>query len=296
LTEVLKQALLAKLPEGSIHVIAPGEDEDLLYDGIAEDYGTTVKPFLASLKDVRDPYKTIFLDDLEKEYGILKDPNLTEQQRREQLAALVYATRGTGSLDDLQDQLHAAGFTNLFVYDNSPAVDTNIFVKQRSDVVCASPPEAFCADPPEFFASAYDGGEYVVNGDIFEQSVAFESNCADPNEVFCASPPEYFCGDTLAVKDAIVYNPTTNFNLIFFVGGAVTRDPGTGEIINIETVPIPETQRLSLRRIILRVKPLQTWGALIVNFTEVVDIWQDTTDSDDIIQDSESDLDIIQDI
>lgn len=282
------------MPEGSLHVIAPGEDEDLLYDAIAEDYDT-VKEYLDSLRNVRNPYKTPFLDTLEKEYGILKDPNLTEDERREQLASLVYATRGTGSLDDLQDQLHAAGFTDLFVYDNSPAVDPDGLVGAGSESLCSSfyPPVTICADPPIAFCSSFDRGEYVVNGDIYDQSVSLTTVCADPPEAFCSDPPVELCGDFISVKTPITYDPATNWNCVFFIGGAVVRD-GTGAIYAIESVPIELSKRLALRRIILRVKPLMTWGALAVQWT-ASEVWQDTIASGELIEDTITSGEEIQD-
>jgi hypothetical protein len=292
LSDVIKKSLLAKMPPGALHAIAPGLDEDRLYDGIAEDYGT-VKDFLNSLKDFRNPYKTTFLDSLEKEYGILKDPNLSEDQRRANLASLVYATRDNGSLDGLQDQLHAAGFTDLFVYDNSPAVDPDIFVGQVSEFMCADPPTALCADPPIALCSLYSGGEYVVNGDIYEQEVSLTVVCSDPPTALCANPPTALCGDFINVKTAIEYDPSTNWNCVFFVGGAVTRD-GSGAIIAIESVPIELDKRLALRRIILRVKPLMTWGALAVQWT-ASEVWQDTIASGELIEDTIASGEEIQD-
>jgi hypothetical protein len=56
------------------------------------------------------------------------------------------------------------------------------------------------------------------------------------------------------------------WNLVFFVAGENVEFDGTGRITSIEIVNIDSELRESLRRIILRHKPLQTWGALCVEF------------------------------
>jgi hypothetical protein len=68
---------------------------------------------LAELFYIRDPYRTPVLEDLEREYGLSNNTNLTESERRELLAAWVYDTEANGSLDYLQGQLDRAGFISL---------------------------------------------------------------------------------------------------------------------------------------------------------------------------------------
>lgn len=97
------------------------EDLDRLLDGMDLN-AETVVDFLATLADLRDPDLTPILEDLEREYGFLFNPNLTEDERRAQLAALVYASTINGSKDDLEGALTRAGF-NVKVYQNDPPVD-----------------------------------------------------------------------------------------------------------------------------------------------------------------------------
>jgi hypothetical protein len=97
-----------------------------LLNGIAENH-TGVWDALKTMAHIRDPRSTPILDDLEREFGVYPNPALTDQVRRDKLAAIKYARVGTGSKDNLQNALHTAGFTNLFVWENSPAQDPSIF-------------------------------------------------------------------------------------------------------------------------------------------------------------------------
>lgn len=263
---IIRAAYRALLPDGQAWAVKPGSDLDLLFDGIAIN-DMVLKDFLSTISNIRNPFlvEEDLIPDLEKEYGISTDETLSIQERREQLAAIVYATRGTGSRTYLQDRLHEAGFTNLFVYHNSPAVNPNDFIVDRAGMWCGMT-EAVCGHE-DAFCALFDGGEYVVNGDIYDQTVGYDALCGGLNSV-CGNQ-EAVCGNVTSTKELIEYTvPDTdgNWNLVFFVGGTVERD-GTGAIIDIEIVPIESKLRESLRRIILRHKPATSWGALSVRFT-----------------------------
>lgn len=197
---LIKGAYEAMQPDGPIHAQEAGGDTDLLFDGIA-DNETRVQEFLATLAKIRDPFLTPVLADLEKEYGIITDLDLTEAERRENLAALVYATRGTGSRSYLEARLHEAGFTDLFVYNNSPAVDPNLFITQGYGSWCGDE-ETVCGNE-EAFCSLYEGGEYVVNGDIFNQCVDQLAVCG--NEDIVCGNGEAFCGNFQELKTPVEY-------------------------------------------------------------------------------------------
>ena len=96
-----------------------------LIAGMADTY-QVMRDFLNYLGHIRDPYKTPILSDLEREYGIYPDPNLTETVRRDKLASVKYARAGTGTIDNMQINLDRA-FPGLFtVYDNDPPIDPSI--------------------------------------------------------------------------------------------------------------------------------------------------------------------------
>jgi hypothetical protein len=96
-----------------------------LIAGMADTY-QVMRDFLNDLGHIRDPYKTPILSDLEREYGIYPDPNLTETVRRDKLASVKYARAGTGTIDNMQINLDRA-FPGLFtVYDNDPPINPSI--------------------------------------------------------------------------------------------------------------------------------------------------------------------------
>jgi hypothetical protein len=171
-----RSAYDAHLPDGAAWEIAPDSDSDKLFDGLGE-IEDGVKDDLEGLALARDPNKTTDLESLEKEYGILTDPTLTEAQRRANLAALVYATRGTGSKSYLQARLHEAGYTDFFVYDNDPVADPDPLITPN--------------------------GEYVVNGDIYSQSVDYEAACGISTTV-CGNN-NAVCGNFISARALITY-------------------------------------------------------------------------------------------
>jgi len=143
-SSIIKKQYIAMQPDGILGDIKVGSDEDLMYDGLSEDF-MTVYNWLVNMGSLSDPYKTPILEDLEWEYGIKANSILTEEERRRNLAALVYAKKSNGDIDGLQENLIKRGFISALVYDNNPVTDTT--------------------------AVTMTNGEYVVNGQIFKQSV-----------------------------------------------------------------------------------------------------------------------------
>jgi len=119
-----------------------------LLKGIAANH-EVIWEFLKTLKWIREPSRTAVLDDLEREYGIWPNSVLTDQARRDKLAAVKYARVGTGSKDNLQTALHTAGFDELFVWENSPAQDPAIFFGGAL---------MYCQESPNLFVSVAGTG------------------------------------------------------------------------------------------------------------------------------------------
>jgi len=232
-------------PKGLMGIIKEGSDEDRMYDGLASDL-IQCRGFLQNLENTRNPYKTDILEDLEREYGLKAEEGLSESERRQQLGALVYARKSNGDKDALEEALHKAGFTDAHVYDNSPAVNP--------------------------------GGlkdEYIVNGDIYDQRVDYTWTCTTyADQAHCTTyADQAHCGTIQDVFTEVIYaDPTVNTNMVFFIAKDVTRD-GTGAITGLTKLNIPINLRLAFRRIVLRLKPTGTWGALAVNWTGAVNRW-----------------------
>ena len=119
----LSRAVLnSLLPEGAFWTPAAQSDYDLLLEGIA-DNTEEVYQVLKSLACIRCPETTTLLEDLEKEYGIIPATLATEAERRSRLKAFIYRRAGTGAWDLLQSKLREAGFDDVYVHPNDPAVD-----------------------------------------------------------------------------------------------------------------------------------------------------------------------------
>lgn len=262
-----RSVINAILPEGAFWEPAADDDYDKLLNGIANNT-EIVYNAMSDLSCLRCPETTTILSDLEKEYGIIPAALATESQRRSRLAAFMYRRAGNGSAELLQSKLRESGFTDVYVHVNSPAVDPNIFLAQAFNMVCGdvlgfSGNDAQCGEPDAYCSAV--GGELVVNGDLFESSPNYVNLCGE--DIGCGE--DVLCGDFDGYKSAsidVFYEVPTDagyWPLIFFVGGPATRDIN-GYITNIDFYVLPTERRLEFRRIILRFKPMHSWGGLIV--------------------------------
>jgi hypothetical protein len=263
MSDLLRTVINKCLPPGSAWKVAPDSDLDNLYDGAAENW-EIIRLFLADLKNIRDPQKTSYLDDLELEFGVVDNGTLTEQERRDRLEPIMFNRDVTGTIDDMQAALDGSGF-GMLVHNNDPPVDPSLFIDEDFYVYCAGD-DAFCGNENAICGSA--GGFLIVNGDITIQTPDFDILAGGQNA---------FCGNQLAIcgsfigtlSTPVLYDVPDNpgyWGLIFFIGGAATRDPVTDEITAIASVQIPIDRRDELIRLIVKNKPLHSWCGLIVEF------------------------------
>jgi len=256
---IIKAQYLALQPNGLMGVIDPGSDEDQMYEGLSEDLGI-VRDFFVALSFLRNPHGTPILEDLEYEYGIPTDKALTLEERKAQLASLVYAKKSNGDLDGLKSALAKAGF-DVYVEDGG---------------VYSSVPDA----------------EVIANGDAFDQHVGLSNTCTDSlvitsHSVTCSGPPDApTCGAFEDVKTEKMYDPMPAQYATYNIA----------KNSSLEKLDIPASLRVSFRRIVLRYKPLGTWALLYVNWisSEDFDSIQDTLGESEIYQDALGASDIIQ--
>jgi hypothetical protein len=257
-----KDLLSTLLPDGEIWRVAEGRGFDKLLDGMGENEDRS-RQFLEDLANIRDPLRTPILSDLEKEYGIKTNENISEADRRAQLSGIIYARAANGSRDFLQDKLQQAGFP-LYVYDNAPAVDPGSLIYGLSQMYCGDT-LAQCGEP--LAQCAQFSGELLVNGNIFDYKIDYTMQCgellAQCGEA-SATAGEYSGVSFTPIQYEIPSNPQY-WSFIFFVGGAVTRG-GSGEIISIDFVNIPIQNRNIMYQLILKYKPIHSWAALAVNW------------------------------
>jgi hypothetical protein len=249
--------------KGSAWYPAEGEGMDLFLDAKAQNL-EEIKAFIDALADIRNPYKTTFLPDLEKEYGFpVNSIVLSEMTRRQRIAGLAFQGKTTGSPDDLQKALDDSGF-DLQVHVNSPAVDPDIFLTEFFVATCGT--LTSCCGNQLAYCSTI-GGEWVVTGDVINQAPAYLAACGVANAV---------CGNTEAqagyfeeyTQTQIEYQtpPSTAWPFVFFVGGDATR-AGDGSLLTVDQGFVPIERKAELKTLIVKVKPLHSWCALIATYT-----------------------------
>ena len=266
MSDLLKAVMTALLPDGATWDIRPNGDFDKLLDGQAENFDF-IRDFLDGLAVIRSPDKTPILTDLEKEYGILTNFNLSDSVRRLQLSSRVFTRGITGSDDNMQAALNDAAFI-VQVHENSPAVDPSIFLDDVFQMV-AGGDNAF-AGRTDAVAGRL-GGELVVNGDIFSQKLLIDMHAASPfafagNSKAVAGQFSSASLITEQIVPPIPVDPDA-WPMIFFVGGDAIRDGVTGELLEIAPAQVPIERREELRRVILKYKPMHSWCGLIIEFT-----------------------------
>jgi len=269
LDNLARDIITALWPEGSAWNPQTDGDLDLLLDGMAENDQLLID-FVGKLCCVRDPFLTPILSDLEKEYGIITDTRLTEDQRRIQLAGIIFQTENNDSKDDLQNALNDAGF-NVQVHENSPAVDPDDFLNSVPFMVAGGANAYagyFPTTPGEYTSIAgKTGGRLLVNGRLVEQSPLILS--AAGNEETVAGNDNALAGryTELQQKDVIYPIPDdpNSWPFFFFVGGDAVRNID-GELVSIATVDVAVEQRGTFESIILKYKPIHTWAGLLINY------------------------------
>jgi len=270
LDQAAKLIVRAALPKGAAWTPKKGGNYDIILDSIG-DIVLLISQRMENVRSVRRPLQTYILDDLEREFGILKNPNLTESLRRQQLDAKKNQAAGGGTASDLQTALDNAGF-NVLVHKNNPPVDPAIFLIQNFQMIAGGDNAfaGFTLDGINIDAFAgLLGGELLVNGSVFDQTESYIMQ-AGGDIAFAGN------GDAIAGRfDSIIRIPIQytipidpdNWPFVFFVGGVATRDVVTNELLSIEQGLVPQEREEEFKRIILSIKPIYTWAGLIITFT-----------------------------
>lgn len=260
--QIMRQNIDNLMPDGSLWQPKTSGDFDHLLEGIAKNWEPT-REKLFKLGDLRNPWTTEILEDLEREFGITTNFNYSLEMRRTILAQRVYTRNQGGTIDEMQKALTDSGF-NVFVYPNDPAVDPAQFLTEAFFMTCGAD-NAYAGEPSAICGAV--GGELLVNGPIYLQSPAFGMVCG--SEIAFAGEPEACAGfyDSLNLVPYVYEIPTdpTRWPFIFFVGGVATFGIG-GELTDIAQINIPPYREQELKNLILRLKPMHSWAALVISF------------------------------
>ena len=211
-----RDVIQALLPDGPIW----NPVEEGFYDNVLKAIGDNVEvvySYLKKLANIRDPFATLLLNDLEKEHGIVSDFRLTEEERRSALFAIKYARAGTGSQTDLQTILRDAGF-DVSVYQNNPPIDPATLIDVDFQMV-AGGDLAFAGDPEAY--AGFVGGGLVVNGENYSSRVLYEME-ANGASSFAGEPSAvagYFLDVEKDYVDYLIPVSPERWPYIFFIGG-----------------------------------------------------------------------------
>jgi len=223
--------------------------------------------------DFRDYIHQIFLDifptttrellKFKDQFGIIYFP-VDEASQRETIDSEWKAQGGQGK-DYIQSILRAAGF-DVYVHENNPPVDPDIFLNSIP-IMIAKGVNAYAGRSDAF--AGRTGGELLVNGPILTNAPLYLSVCGNPNQC---------CGNDLACCQYFEKIKTTDkiyqitddpdyWGYFFFIGGEATRDPITFELLTITNAIIPAQRKEEFKRLILKLKPAQSWVGLIVSYS-----------------------------
>ena len=246
----------ALLPPGPIWEPVDDGNFDKFLDAFAANTEDAFD-FAVSLRNARDPDKTPYLSDLEREYGIVPQTNQTEAQRRAHLRAIKARDRRSGDIDRMRLALTTAG-VDVQVHANDPAVDPAPFVDENYQLQCggdnayAGRGDVFCR---------IGGGELLVNGRLFRNSPRY---FGAGHESVCAGNASAVAGffEFLGQKDMRYPTPESpaTWPLVFFVGGDATRVDG--RITDLDLAHVESARRDHCLRLILKFKPLHAWAVL----------------------------------
>lgn len=251
--------------KGPIHQPVDDADYSNFRDGIAENIDT-IRDDVKNVAYIRTPAKTPVFDDLEKEYGLTENDNLSLSTRLDLLETARYRQKTTAPDDDLQALLDSAGF-DLTVYNNSPegpSIDPAIILDQNFIMQAGDQTNDYAGQNLAYAGKV--GGYLLPNGPIFFQTPAYHG-CGDVyagNDVAVCGYFDYLLQRGLDYP--IPTNPL-DWCFVFFVGGDATFDPVTKEILTIQQGLVPSEQQHKLETIILQFKPMFTWAAMVVTYT-----------------------------
>lgn len=264
---VSRAVLDGLLPPGDLWHPAKGESLDLLLDGIS-DNAEVVRQAMATLSNVRNPLLTPYLDELERDFGIVPNPNLTDAQRRAVLGSRKHRTQLIGSLANIQAKLDQAGLGNggygLKVFANDPPINPALFTSQLWasymgwSTSCCGNSSDYCGGFGGFILA--NGDELISVGPAYHGAGNTDQGCG-MGTACCG----YF---TLYNYSTIIPSAPPDpdsWPQVFFVAAGVTNN-GDG-ITSVTFAMLPSQLKDAFYEIILRYKPLHTWAACLVYFT-----------------------------
>jgi hypothetical protein len=203
----------------------------------------------------------------EDQLGI-RMPSSFEAIRRQNIDTS-WKLKGGQSAYYLQSILQAAGF-DVQVHENNPKVDPDNFISAFFVMTCGMT-TAVCGNDAAY--AGRTGGYLLVNGFVPDSSDQrdFLMVCGGNgfDNVTCGqafSVCGYFEEFFIYPKTYTVPDDSDYWDFIFFIGGNATRDPVTRQLTAIETVTVDMARRDEFEKLILKIKPVNTWAGMMIEY------------------------------
>lgn len=197
----------------------------------------------------------------ENEFGI-REPNQNEENRRMDIDSAWKAQGGQG-VDYIQGVLNAAGF-DVQIHENNPPVDPDLFLNNIPVLFCGGP-AAFAGNDQAFAGKT--GGDLLVNGPIVTNLPIYNAICGG-TEIVCGND-NAVAGqfDKFGTEEKIYQIPDDPdlWGGFFFIGGDAVRNV-SHELVSIENAIIDTDRKPEFIRLILKLKPAQSWVGLMINY------------------------------
>lgn len=233
------------------------------FDGLTE-LPADIREFNDEVFSDLDPQQTRELDAWEEQFG-LPDTIMTEQERRDRLAA-AWAATGGQSPRYIQDTLQAAGFP-VFVHEwwdpaSLPAAVARnpllVLNDGSTDIVYLSQDGA--ADMQDGDAIAQDGATTTLTGyalvNKFDAPQTIGDGAASMQDGD-ADAQDGHNGTVFSQKVYIVPSDPTKWPYFLYIGGETYPDHAI----------IPQSRRNEFETLCLKICPAQQWLGILVDYT-----------------------------
>ena len=208
------------------------------------------------------PSTTRKLDKWNNAFGV-GFPAKTEADQRTDLDAIWKSQGGQGA-DYIQEVLNNAGF-DVQVHENNPPADPDLFLN-NIPVMVAGGITAYAGNDLAFAGKT--GGDLLVNGSIVTNIPLYLSVCGAVN-MSCGNDEAkagFFEKFGTIEKIYQITNDADLWGAFFFIGGDATRNAVTHKLETINNFDIQIERKAEFIRLILKLKPVQTWAGLMINY------------------------------
>lgn len=120
------------------------------------------------------------------------------------------------------------------------------------------------------YSGAYDALETKLRNAGFDVRVYENSPAVDPDDFVSDTGGWLIINDPRLKAEYDVPDNPRYWPLFFFIAKSAVIDPEYG-IISLESCGILDTRRRTLKNLILRYKPLHSWGVYVDEYTEYLD-------------------------